>query len=197
IIDGGQPVQVAAHRRQGPFPILRVQPLLPFIKLIADLVVLVAEHTFRAGTEIDLVAAEVPVPDAVAGALHGHFEALATDAQLFFGAAALDELADLAAQGLDHRQELAVRLADFVAEGLDDARYLATGENGKRKGGVQVTAGGDLAAREVGLLRDVGDPGRGAIGPDAAGQTDARGTGERAGHRGKLRRGASGPQRDI
>jgi len=94
--------------------------------------------------------------------------------ELLFRAAALDELPDLAADRLQHLQQLVIRIADLAAEEFHDAEPGRSKEDGKAERGVQPFSGRDGAAREVAVVRHVCDERGAAGGPDPAGQSDAR-----------------------
>src|SRR5207249_3933675 len=61
----------------------------------------------------------------------------------------------------------------LVTEKLQDTEGLGAQHDGRGEGPVQSLPGRDGGAREVVVGGDVGNPGRPATGPDAAGQADA------------------------
>ena len=65
LIIGPLAPDVFVERPQGPVGIIGVKPAGPLLELGGDFVIGMAQHTFPARREIDDVAADVPVPDAV------------------------------------------------------------------------------------------------------------------------------------
>ncbi|MOA00350.1 hypothetical protein D3C78_1197080 [compost metagenome] len=76
--------------------ILRVQALAPFVGVVADLVLRVAEHGLPRRREVQVIIAQIPVPHAVADAVEGQGPALLAETQglaaaLQLGGAPLDQ----------------------------------------------------------------------------------------------------------
>src|SRR5687768_11091848 len=108
------------------------------------------------------------------GALEEVSEFLLTPSQSLFRPLTLDKLPDLAADGRHQLEQIFVRLPDLVAEELDDAQDLIAQQDGEAERAVEPFRGGEGRTREVVVLDHVGNPGRLAAGPDAAGQADPR-----------------------
>ena len=85
----------------------------------------------------------------------------------------LHELADLAADGGQHPEQLLVGLLDLAAEDLHDAQDVAADRDREPERPVQPDAGRGRRPREIPVRDDVRDPGRLAAGPDASRQADA------------------------
>src|SRR6266498_5400468 len=97
----------------------------------------------------------VALPVHVERKLHERAKAFLTCAQCFLGALALDELADLAADGSQHVEQLLIGLPDLAAEKLDHAQDFPPEQDGKAQGRVQSFAFGDSSARKVFIMNDI------------------------------------------
>src|SRR3989338_7601834 len=82
------------------------------------------------------------------------FELLVGCADLFFRPLALDELADLAAEGEHHLHHVVVRRTDFTAQEVHHARYLTCDQDRETECGVQVAFGSVHCAYEGWILED-------------------------------------------
>ena len=135
---------------------------------------------------------------------HEHVEAEREEAvELVLGAPAIDEHADLAADGRQHREQIGVGRADLAAEELHHAEHFAAQQDREPERRVEAFARRDRRAREIPVLRHVGNPDRLAAGPHPAGQPDAPREGRRAadgvelGKRAGLRRENLGTAQDV
>ena len=122
-------------------------------------------------------ALDVLEVDRVGEGIHQRVQEVTLLEDLLLGLLALDELADLAADGREHLEQVLIGLLDLAAEGLDDAQDVAADDDREAEGAVQALAGRGPSPREVRVRDDVPDPGRLAARPDAAGQADAGGEG--------------------
>ena len=93
-------------------------------------------------------------------------------AELALGALPLHELPDLAAHGREQVEQALVGLAHVAAEELEHAEHVAAEHDREAEGAVQPLARRHGRAREVGVARDVLDPGRPAAFPDPSRQSD-------------------------
>ena len=80
--------------------------------------------------------------------------------ELVLRAPPIDEHPDLVADRRQHRQEAVVRRANLAAEELHDAEHLAAQQHREAERRVQPFASRHVGAREIRVLRDVGNPGR-------------------------------------
>ena len=90
------------------------------------------------------------------------------------GAAALDELPDLAAEAPGRREELVVRLLEAARQELDRADDPARGPDREAERRVEPGLGRGVPPREVRVGLHIGDPGRSRARPDASGEPRAR-----------------------
>src|SRR5262249_60934822 len=86
---------------------------------------------------------------------------------------ALDELAHLASDGIEHAEKVFVGLTDLVTEELHHTQESAGTDDGEPEGAMQSAADRVGRPREVLIARDVGNPRRVASGPDPPRQADA------------------------
>ena len=94
--------------------------------------------------------------------------ALAFD--LGLGLLALDELADLVAEGDEELEEILVGVVGVAGEEFDDAEEFAFGAARERKGALEAALGCGGATGAVLKGGEVGDPEGAAFGPDASGE---------------------------
>ena len=166
----GMALEVVLHRVRHLGKIVRVNPRSPFVEGRADLAVLIAEHLAPARRIVDLVAGDIPVPDAFARTFQRELPACFAVAQRRLVASPLRYVARHAEHATDHagavphgdRERLraprtAVREAQRV---LMDARHQ------RRFGGV------------VGLAQPDGHVGRKAFLVGAPQQSAGVATGE-------------------
>ena len=85
-----------------------------------------------------------------------------------------DDAPELAADMRGDVEQARVRHDRLEREALDDGEDLVVDRHRERERAAQPAGGGRLGAREVGVLGDIGDPGRAARGRDAAREPDAR-----------------------
>ena len=91
----GRTVDVRVVGGQDAVPLVGVEPLRPFVKVVGEFVVFVAENALPPRREKDLVGHQVPVPKAVLGAADGQFKPFAAAAHLLLGLAPLHFLPGL------------------------------------------------------------------------------------------------------
>src|SRR5262249_36694833 len=125
------------------------------------------------GRRADLAGAQVPAPVTSMANLLPFGEGRLAHPERLFRPLALDELANLAADGRHHGEQVRVGLPSLVAEELHDPQNVATEQDGKTAGRVQSFACSDEHAGEIRVLDDIGNVGRFTAGPDAAWQPDA------------------------
>ena len=112
---------------------------------------------------------------------HEHVEAEREEAiELVLGVPAIDEHADLAADGREHREQIGVGRPDLPAEELHHAEHFAAQQDRESEGRVEALACRHRRAREIPVQRHVGNPYRLAAFPHPAGQPDAPREGRRA-----------------
>ena len=129
-------LQIVLGLLEGGLAILRVKPFLELPAVVGQVLVGVAQHGLPARGEIDLVGLEVPVPQAIAGAKHGHFEAQAAFLQRHV--ARLDLT--------DHVIERPGQLADLVpAASLGTDRVILVHGDGAHHAGQLLNGIGDEA----------------------------------------------------
>src|SRR3990172_2493805 len=102
-----------------------------------------------------------------------NYEARLAFAQSILRSFALDELTDLSAQGKSYPEQIQVRLLDFMAQENHDAQNPVLAPQRKAKSGLQAGAGGRCRSDEVGIVSNIGDPGRLSAGPDLTYQSGA------------------------
>src|SRR5207247_3329828 len=90
---------------------------------------------------------------------HAALQILVEMANFALGALALDELADLAADGGEHLQQVLVRLADLTAEKLDYPQHLAPQADRKAEGSMKSAQRRAWRPREILVLEHVRNPG--------------------------------------
>jgi hypothetical protein len=90
------------------------------------------------------------------------------------GAASIQELAEVEADGCHHRQQILVRFPDPLAEELDRAEDLLAETDREAERGVQPVPGRDGRPRKVLVARDLRNPDRATARPDPARKADAR-----------------------
>src|SRR5262249_42272481 len=108
-------------------------------------------------------------------------QAGAAGSQLTFGLGPFDELADLRAGGVHHRQDVVRGLPALGGEEFDRAEHVAAAPDRNAEASVQPVGGGDFRPREVGIVADVRDPRRLPGGPNPPGQAFAAAEGQRGG----------------
>ena len=140
----------------------------------------VAERPLRGGVELGDPALGVDRDDAVERRLQDRALARLALAHGVVGSLALEEEADLAADGGEHVEQGRVGLPDLAAEELHHADDRARDHEREADPGVQTLAQRDRRAREVVVHHHVGDPRRLPAGPDTAREADARGEGAAA-----------------
>src|SRR5262249_36328213 len=113
---------------------------------------------------------QVPAPATSMANLLPFGEGRLAHPERFFRSLALDELADLAADGRHHGEQVLVGLPSLVAEELHDSQDVAAEQDGKAESRVQPFARGDGCAWEIRVMDDIGNVGRRTAGPDAAWQ---------------------------
>ena len=104
-----------------------------------------AEDARVFGRPAHLAGAHVPAPAAGMADLLPFGEGRLARPERFFGPLALDELADLAADGRHHVEQVLVGLPYLVAEELHDPQDVSAEQDGKAEGRVQPFARGDGA----------------------------------------------------
>jgi hypothetical protein len=129
-----------------------------------------AERLHRRRVEVHDQAAMVHRDHAVEARIDDRRLELLGAEQQVLGAAALDELADLAADRAHQLELVGVGHAHRRCEELHHAEHAVAAEHRQADAGAQPRAQRDLAAREVRVALDVGDPRRLAARPDAAGR---------------------------
>ena len=90
----------------------------------------------------------------------GGFQVIGVKLQVRFGASPLDELADLAADGIEHLHQFAFQFADLAAEKFNRAQHALARPNGKTKCGVQTFRFRQWRARKVLVVWHVRNPRR-------------------------------------
>src|SRR5207237_6658740 len=93
-------------------------------------------------------------------------------AQGCLGALALDELANLVADGCHRMEQVLVRLPDLLAEELHDPQDVAAEQDGKAESRVQSFACSDERAGEVRVVDDMWNVGGNPAGTDDEEETD-------------------------
>src|SRR5919197_5302209 len=130
---------------------------------------LAAEHGGGSFIHEGTAAFPIKAVDALARRLQEQADLLRQALPLFLYAFALDQLADLAADGREQLQHVVIGGKHVAAEALDDAEDCVSEQDGERKGSVPPLSGGTWGTRKVGILGRIGSPDGLATGPDAAG----------------------------
>src|SRR5262249_1046304 len=105
-----------------------------------------AEDARVFGRPAHFAGAHVPAPATGMANLLPFGEGRLAHPQRFFRSLAFDELADLAADGRHHGEQVLIQLPPLLAEGVDDAQDVAWEENGKAERRVQAFARSDRRA---------------------------------------------------
>src|SRR5882724_7651426 len=90
-----------------------------------------------------------------------------------FGSFALDKLADLATDAIEHLQKALIGLPQLAAEAFDNGDDFISQLEGKTQCAMEIVDACRRSSWEIVVLDDVTNPNRFARGPDAARQTES------------------------